>query len=210
IMAWANSDNAVLFYLHGDTRNCEFRSPYFEDVDAAYSGEKMFDIGSNARVFLVTNPVYANIETVFNNPNNIPFIVIGGHTIYFYNAAPSVYGGVSNLIDSLMVGWRLEGSNRRVLNIFSKGRADKLWCWQDTTDWKTICALYGDGKLEALGFVNGEIYRDDYGGSFANFTPPIPKAPGHFFFAEDTNSTSPKKRLYVCLDGSTWSYVDLT
>jgi len=54
-----------------------------------------------------------------------------------------------------------------------------------------------------------EIYRDDYGGNFANFTPPSP-VKGKFFFAEDTNSTNPAKRLYVCLDGSTWSYVDLT
>ena len=55
-----------------------------------------------------------------------------------------------------------------------------------------------------------EVYRDDYGGGFANFTPPTPKRAGHMFFAEDTNSTSPGKRLYVSLDGSTWSYVDLT
>jgi len=55
-----------------------------------------------------------------------------------------------------------------------------------------------------------EIYRGDYGGNFANFTPPTPKKQGHIFFAEDTNATNPAKRLYISLDGSTWSYVDLT
>jgi len=54
-----------------------------------------------------------------------------------------------------------------------------------------------------------EIYRDDYGGNFANFTPPSP-VKGKFFFAEDTNASNPGKRMYVCLDGSSWSYVDLT
>ena len=58
--------------------------------------------------------------------------------------------------------------------------------------------------------IAGEIYRDDYGGNFANFTPPTPKSAGHIFFAEDTNATNPAKRLYISIDGSTWSYVDLT
>ena len=53
------------------------------------------------------------------------------------------------------------------------------------------------------------VYRADYGGNFANFTPPSP-VKGKFFFAEDTNASNPSKRMYVCLDGSSWSYVDLT
>jgi len=65
-------------------------------------------------------------------------------------------------------------------------------------------------EIYSKSMINAEVYRDDYGGNFANFTPPTPKAPGHFFFAEDTNSSNPAKRLYVSLDGSTWSYVDLT
>jgi len=65
------------------------------------------------------------------------------------------------------------------------------------------------GKATLKKIVNLEVYRDDYGGNFASFTFPSAEK-GRFFFAEDTNAANPAKRLYVCLDGSTWSYVDLT
>ena len=80
--------------------------------------------------------------------------------------------------------------------------------------WLQYDPAAGKGSIRAgatwMPWCFREIYRDDYGGNFANFTPPTPEAQGHIFFAEDTNSTNPAKRLYISLDGSTWSYVDLT
>lgn len=69
---------------------------------------------------------------------------------------------------------------------------------------KEALRLTGDGHI-----VSPRVYRADYGGNFVNFTPPSAEQ-GKFFFAEDTNSSTPAKRLYICLDGSTWSYIDIT
>ena len=60
-------------------------------------------------------------------------------------------------------------------------------------------------------YVTGIITRvdvGDYGGNFANYTPPEGKE-GMIIVAIDTNSTSPGKRLYVYANGA-WHYVDLT
>jgi len=53
------------------------------------------------------------------------------------------------------------------------------------------------------------VMRDDYGGNFANFTPPTADA-GKIVLAEDTNSGGPARRQYVCIDGTNWTYVDLS
>jgi len=53
------------------------------------------------------------------------------------------------------------------------------------------------------------IRRDagDYGGNFANYTPPTGRE-GALLVAEDTNAVSPGRRLYV-YSGGAWRYVDL-
>jgi len=80
----------------------------------------------------------------------------------------------------------------------------------ETAAWEESLKINLSENLTTLSkIVNLEVYRDDYGGNFTNFTPPDPEK-GRFFFAEDTNAANPAKRLYVCLDGSTWSYVNLT
>jgi len=68
---------------------------------------------------------------------------------------------------------------------------------------------------EPSGHVNATFYGirtktmvADYGGDFANFTPPTGKE-GLMIIAIDTNATSPGKRLYVYANGQ-WNYVDLT
>jgi len=60
-------------------------------------------------------------------------------------------------------------------------------------------------------FASGVITRvdvGDYGGNFANYTPPSGEE-GMIIIAIDTNSTNPGKRLYVYANGA-WHYVDLT
>jgi len=58
------------------------------------------------------------------------------------------------------------------------------------------------------GALGIEYYVDDYGGNFANFTPPE-GFEGRIIVAIDTNSTNPGQRLYVYANGK-WNYVDLT
>jgi len=58
------------------------------------------------------------------------------------------------------------------------------------------------------GAIGIEFYVDDFGGNFANFTPPE-GFEGRIIVAIDTNSTNPGQRLYVYANGK-WNYVDLT
>lgn len=51
-------------------------------------------------------------------------------------------------------------------------------------------------------------YAADYGGAFATFTPPTGRE-GAMIVAEDTNSGSPGRRIYV-YSGATWRYVALS
>ena len=53
-----------------------------------------------------------------------------------------------------------------------------------------------------------EVYSGDYGGGFATFTPPA-AVKGGIFIAEDTNATTPEKRLYISTDGVSWNYITL-
>ena len=68
--------------------------------------------------------------------------------------------------------------------------------------------------VTATGTVTGEsgmvtmVQVNDYGGGFANYTPPA-GVEGMVIVAVDTNTTTPGKRLYVYANGS-WSYVELT
>lgn len=49
----------------------------------------------------------------------------------------------------------------------------------------------------------------DYGGGFANYTPPeVKDVDFDIRVVEDTNATTPGKRLYIYAGGK-WSYVDL-
>ena len=61
----------------------------------------------------------------------------------------------------------------------------------------------------AFGYEVGgvRIDVDDYGGNFANYTPPT-GAEGMMVVAIDTNSTTPGKRLYIYANGE-WTYVTL-
>jgi len=65
----------------------------------------------------------------------------------------------------------------------------------------------GMGRFEDLLAVR--VDKGDYGGDFANYTPPSGAIEGDFLFAVDTNATNPGFRLYAYLDGA-WHYVDLT
>lgn len=49
----------------------------------------------------------------------------------------------------------------------------------------------------------------DYGGGFANYSPPTPKSDFDIRVVEDTNATTPGKRLYIYAGGA-WHYVALT
>jgi len=59
----------------------------------------------------------------------------------------------------------------------------------------------------SLGIIT-KVDVDDYGGNFANYTPPTGKE-GLIVIAIDTNATNPGKRLYVYANGE-WHYVDLS
>jgi len=56
--------------------------------------------------------------------------------------------------------------------------------------------------------VGTRIYVDDYGGNFANFTPPTGYE-GIIILVRDTNSSNPGTRLYAYINGA-WHYVDLS
>jgi len=52
--------------------------------------------------------------------------------------------------------------------------------------------------------------ESDYGGGFANYTPPTPtETDFDIRVVKDTNDTTPGKRLYIYAGGA-WHYVDLT
>ncbi len=60
-------------------------------------------------------------------------------------------------------------------------------------------------KIEGLvAFESG-----DYGGGFANYTPPTVDTDFDLRVVQDTNATTPGKRLYVYAGGA-WHYVALT
>jgi len=74
---------------------------------------------------------------------------------------------------------------------------------------KTALLLEADGHVNASNYgIKTKYFVDDYGGNFANFTPPAGED-GLIIIAIDTNSTNPGKRLYVYANGE-WHYVDLT
>jgi len=65
------------------------------------------------------------------------------------------------------------------------------------------------GKFRDDGvFVLKKVDVADYGGAFANYTPPTGEE-GAMVVAIDTNAVSPGKRLYIYANGA-WNYVDLT
>jgi len=66
------------------------------------------------------------------------------------------------------------------------------------------------GDLKNSGTCLIQLRRDagDYGGGFTNYTPPAGEE-GYILVAEDTNATTPGRRLYV-FTGGVWRYVDLT
>ncbi len=69
--------------------------------------------------------------------------------------------------------------------------------------------LEADGHVNATNYgIKTKYFVDDYGGNFANFTPPSGEE-GLIIIAIDTNSTNPGKRLYVYANGA-WHYVDLS
>jgi hypothetical protein len=57
-------------------------------------------------------------------------------------------------------------------------------------------------------FVLPRVDVGDYGGNFANYTPPAGEE-GAMVVAVDTNAGAPGKRLYIFADGR-WNYVGLT
>ena len=48
----------------------------------------------------------------------------------------------------------------------------------------------------------------DFGGGFANYSPPEPKTDFDLRIVKDTNATTPGKRLYIYAGGN-WHYVDI-
>jgi len=104
---------------------------------------------------------------------------------------------------------RVSGESTSRFEIKNNGT---IW-WGDGT--KLDVALYrgGDDLLKtndyfqaALGIIT-KVDVGDYGGNFANYTPPTGKE-GLIVIAIDTNATAPGKRLYVYANGA-WHYVDL-
>lgn len=51
--------------------------------------------------------------------------------------------------------------------------------------------------------------KGDFGGGFANYTPPTPVTDFELRIVEDTNATTPGKRLYIFAGGA-WHYVALS
>ena len=49
----------------------------------------------------------------------------------------------------------------------------------------------------------------DFGGNFANFSPPSDAEDGDILIAVDTNSSAPGARLYIYANGQ-WRYVNLS
>ena len=66
-----------------------------------------------------------------------------------------------------------------------------------------------DDPLANIATAPLNIRRDagDYGGNFASYTPP-PGAEGRMVIAEDTNATTPGRRIYVYSSGA-WRYSSL-
>jgi len=103
-----------------------------------------------------------------------------------------------------------------------EGAGTKLWCriradWGHVATWR--CQLeeaevpgvpvYTSGAAASVSIVPSVMYlQGDYGGNFANFTPPQGRE-GALLVARDYNSTNPGHRLYV-FSGGQWRYVDLT
>lgn len=68
--------------------------------------------------------------------------------------------------------------------------------------------LYTPDYFQAeMGLIT-KVDVGDYGGNFANYTPPTGRE-GLMIVAIDTNATNPGKRLYVYANGQ-WNYVDFT
>ncbi|WP_457641453.1 hypothetical protein [Persephonella sp.] len=60
-------------------------------------------------------------------------------------------------------------------------------------------------------YINGLVAYEsaDYGGGFATYTPPSVDGDFDIRVVEDTNATTPGKRLYIYA-GGVWHYVALT
>lgn len=211
---WATKDNAHFVHCEGSMTGSTFISPYFEDVNSLYTGEVMFYGTGNQGSYVVINPRAINIQEKYGGTNNRAFIETFDHFINFANTSPAVYGGLSNYYDDMFCGWRLDGDQRRVLNRFNRSRSvNTLWSWADVETWKTVLELQKTGRLESADKIKaneGLITKQmvgDYGGDFANFTPPSGEG-GQIILAVDTNPTAPGARLFVYANGS-WRYVNL-
>lgn len=172
VHGWVNADNAVFVKVDGSIWRSVFVVPYFEDVNASYTGEIMFEINSGPDCVII-EPHDINISTLYGGTVDKSFISIHGSNIAFANKSPSVYGGITNVHDDFFVGWRLtNGNQKRVLNIFDKDRVnDLLWYWQNTTDWNTIFALKKDGSVDMKGYlkIEGGIVGNNVGSAIAKF-----------------------------------------
>jgi len=166
----------------------------------------LLSIGENAgeiRFFATYSPSLFAID----NPYNKSY-VIEYKSMHF--KIPNTYTEVIRIDDDDGEFLAINKSSSGDPVIGTYGRALSFW---DYKEGKSSAVNLGSTIVSSLvcnaNLVCKEIYVGDYGGSFASFTPPAP-VKGKVFFAQDTNATAPGKRLYICLDGSTWSYVSLT
>ncbi len=102
--------------------------------------------------------------------------------------------------------WLFEQYYRTVLPV----KSSRLDIYDETQS--TLLAQLGYGGIGglfwALGGIATRVDVGDYGGAFANYTPPA-GAEGRIVIAIDTNATTPGQRIYVYANGA-WHYVDLT
>jgi len=77
-----------------------------------------------------------------------------------------------------------------------------------TTYTKVVKNLQVLQELLVTGMMSGRRDAADYGGGFATYTPPTGREAA-MLVVEDTNATTPGRRLYV-YSGATWRYVALS
>jgi|GEM_PF-2738822 len=167
---------------------------------------------------------------VYINTNDLDLLIgrswYGGDPLYFngiidevriYNRALSdeeikqlYFATKSRYTSSVIVSDKfriLDSAYNLVMEITKNGIGNDILPKADNTyDLGSTSSRWAKGRFASGIITKADV--GDYGGNFANYTPPEGEE-GMIIVAIDTNSTNPGKRLYVYANGE-WHYVDLT